>query len=149
MPERFNVLSGDDAITLPVIALGGRGLISVASNEIPAEMSRLVRLCLENNFPRRARAAEEIPPLMEVNFVESNPIPVKAAMALMGLLEPVWRLPLVPPKPDNLARIQNVLEAIGLDPRACCKLISRSCSTASPNGTRKTTSCSSTSSSGR
>jgi len=114
VPERFNVLSGDDAVALPVIALGGRGLISVASNEIPAEMSRLVRLCLDNNFPAARELQKKYQPLMEVNFVESNPIPVKAAMGLMGLLEPVWRLPLVPPKPDNLARIQNVLEAIGL-----------------------------------
>ncbi len=114
VPERFNVLSGDDAVALPVIALGGRGLISVASNEIPAEMSRLVRLCIENNFPAARELQKKYQPLMEINFVESNPIPVKAAMGLMGLLEPVWRLPLVPPKPDNLARIQNVLEAIGL-----------------------------------
>jgi 4-hydroxy-tetrahydrodipicolinate synthase len=114
IPERFNVLSGDDAISLPLIALGGRGLISVASNEIPAEMSRLVRLCLENNFPDARELQKKYLPLMEVNFIESNPIPVKAAMGLMGLLEPVWRLPLVPPKPENLARIRNVLEAIGL-----------------------------------
>jgi 4-hydroxy-tetrahydrodipicolinate synthase len=113
-PERFDVLSGDDAIALPVIALGGRGLISVISNEIPGEMARLVRLCLDNNFPAARELQRKYQALMEVNFVESNPIPVKAAMALMGLLEPVWRLPLVPPKPDNLARIQNVLEALGL-----------------------------------
>ncbi len=114
VPERFNVLSGDDAVALPVIALGGRGLISVVSNEIPAEMARLVRLCLENNFPPARELQRKYQALMEVNFVESNPIPVKAAMGLMGLLEPVWRLPLVAPNPNNLARIQNVLEAAGL-----------------------------------
>lgn len=114
LPERFNVLSGDDALALPVIALGGRGLISVASNEIPAEMSRLVGLCLENNFPAARELHRKYQPLMEINFIESNPIPVKAAMGLMGLIEPVWRLPLVPPKPENLARIRNVLEAIKL-----------------------------------
>jgi 4-hydroxy-tetrahydrodipicolinate synthase len=113
-PDRFNVLSGDDAVALPVIALGGRGLISVASNEIPAEMTRLVALCLENNFAAARELQKKYLPLMEVNFIESNPIPVKAAMGLMGLLEPVWRLPLVPPKPENLARIDNVLEATGI-----------------------------------
>ncbi len=113
-PDRFHVLSGDDAVALPVIALGGRGLISVASNEIPAEMTRLVALCLENNFAAARELQKKYLPLMEVNFIESNPIPVKAAMGLMGLLEPVWRLPLVPPKPENLARIQNVLESAGI-----------------------------------
>jgi len=114
VPDRLAVLSGDDAVTLPLIALGGRGLISVASNEIPAQMTRLVRLCLENDFPAARELQRRYLPLMEVNFIESNPIPVKAAMALMGLLEPVWRLPLVPPKPENLAKIENVLQSLGL-----------------------------------
>jgi 4-hydroxy-tetrahydrodipicolinate synthase len=114
VPDRFAVLSGDDAVTLPLMALGGRGLISVASNEIPAEMTRLVRLCLDNDFPSARELQRRYLPLMEVNFIESNPIPVKAAMALMGLLEPVWRLPLVPPKPENLAKIENVLQSLGL-----------------------------------
>jgi len=114
VPERFAVLSGDDAVTLPLIALGGRGLISVASNEIPAEMTELVRLCLANDFPAARRLQSRWLPLMEVNFVETNPIPVKAAMALMGLLEPVWRLPLVPPKAESLARIEKVLAELGL-----------------------------------
>lgn len=114
VPDGFTVLSGDDAVTLPLIALGGRGLISVASNEIPAEMTRLVRLCLDNDFPAARELQRRYLPLMEVNFIESNPIPVKAAMALMGLLEPVWRLPLAPPKPENLAKIENVLQSLGL-----------------------------------
>jgi 4-hydroxy-tetrahydrodipicolinate synthase len=114
VPERFLVLSGDDAITLPLIALGGRGLISVVSNEVPAEMTRLVQLCLSNDFPAARRLQHRYLPLMEINFVESNPIPVKAAMALMGLLEPVWRLPLVPPRPESLAKIRAVLESLGL-----------------------------------
>ncbi|MGC9971034.1 MAG: 4-hydroxy-tetrahydrodipicolinate synthase [Bryobacteraceae bacterium] len=113
-PERFHVLSGDDALALPVIAVGGRGLISTAGNEIPSEMARLVRLCLVNDFPAARELQKKYLPLMEINFVESNPIPVKAAMGLMGLLEPVWRLPMVPPKPENLARIQKVLESLGL-----------------------------------
>ncbi len=109
-----NVLSGDDSITLPLIALGGRGVISVVSNEIPAEMTRLVQHCLRNDFPAGRELQRKYLPLMEINFVESNPIPVKAAMALMGLLEPVWRLPLVPPKAENLAKIRSVLESLGL-----------------------------------
>jgi 4-hydroxy-tetrahydrodipicolinate synthase len=114
VPERFAVLSGDDVVTLPLIALGGRGLISVASNEIPAEMTALVRLCLAGDFAAARQLQRRYLPLMEVNFVETNPIPVKAALALMGLLEPVWRLPLVPPRPENLARIEKVLEEVGL-----------------------------------
>jgi 4-hydroxy-tetrahydrodipicolinate synthase len=113
-PERFHVLSGDDVMALPVIAVGGRGLISTAGNEIPGEMARLVRLCLANDFAGARELQKKYLPLMEVNFVESNPIPVKAAMGLMGLLEPVWRLPMVPPKPENLARIRKVLESLGL-----------------------------------
>jgi len=113
-PERFAVLSGDDALTLPLIALGGRGVISVVSNQIPAEMTRLVHLCLSGDFAAARQLYYRYLPLMEVNFIESNPIPVKAAMALMGLLEPIWRLPLTPPKPENLARIQRVLAGLGL-----------------------------------
>jgi 4-hydroxy-tetrahydrodipicolinate synthase len=114
VPDRFLVLSGDDAITLPLIALGGRGVISVASNEIPAEMTRLTQLCLANDFPAARVVQHKWLPLMEVNFVESNPIPVKAAMGLMGLLEPVYRLPMVPPSPANLAKIERVLRDLGL-----------------------------------
>jgi len=114
VPEGFAVLSGDDGVTLPLAALGGRGIISVASNEIPAEMTRLTRLCLENNFPAARQLHRRYLPLMEANFFESNPIPVKAAMALMGLLEPVWRLPLVPPRPETVSRIRAVLESLEL-----------------------------------
>src|SRR5207245_5287177 len=84
VPPEFLVLSGDDAITLPLIALGGRGLISVASNEIPAQMTQLVRRCLDGDFAAARALQRQFLPLMEVNFVESNPIPVKAAMGLMG-----------------------------------------------------------------
>jgi 4-hydroxy-tetrahydrodipicolinate synthase len=114
MPERFTLLAGDDAITLPLAALGGRGIISVASNEIPAEMTRLAQLCLQDDFQSACQLQHTYLPLMEINFIESNPIPVKAAMALMGLLEPVWRLPLVPPSSQNLAKIRGVLESVGL-----------------------------------
>src|SRR6266851_434028 len=114
VPETFNVLSGDDAITLPLMALGGRGIISVASNEIPGEMTELARLCLAGDFAGARKVQRKYLPLMEVNFVESNPIPVKAAMGLMGLLAPVYRLPMCPPKPDSLAKIEKVLDSLGL-----------------------------------
>jgi 4-hydroxy-tetrahydrodipicolinate synthase len=114
VPNDFNVLSGDDAITLPLIALGGRGVISVVSNEIPGDMTRLTRLALDGDFPAACEIHRRVHPLMEVNFVESNPIPVKAAMAQMGLLEAVWRLPLVAPKAENEARIRTVLESLEL-----------------------------------
>jgi len=114
VPPEFTVLSGDDAITLPLIALGGRGLISVASNEIPGGMSQLVHHCLAGDFVAARALQRKYLPLMEINFVESNPIPVKAAMALMGLLEPVYRLPMVPPQPESLAKIKKVLESLGL-----------------------------------
>jgi len=114
VPESFAVLSGDDAVTLPLIALGGRGIISVVSNEIPAQMTELAQLCLSADFAGARKLQRKYLPLMEVNFIESNPIPVKAAMALMGLLEPVYRLPMCPPKPENLARIEKVLESAGL-----------------------------------
>jgi 4-hydroxy-tetrahydrodipicolinate synthase len=114
VPEHFVILSGDDAITLPLFALGGRGVISVASNEIPAEMAQLCNLALENNFSAARQLHQRYLPLMEVNFVESNPIPVKAAMAKMGLLQAVWRLPLVPPSAASLGRIETILETLGL-----------------------------------
>jgi 4-hydroxy-tetrahydrodipicolinate synthase len=117
VPDDFVVLSGDDAITLPLIALGGRGVISVVSNEIPAEMTRLVRLAMQGNISDAREIHRRFHSLMEVNFVESNPIPVKAAMTEMGLLEPSWRLPLVPPKAENLARVREVLASLGLAER--------------------------------
>jgi 4-hydroxy-tetrahydrodipicolinate synthase len=118
VPQEFLVLSGDDALTLPLISLGGHGVISVASNEIPAEMARMVRLALSGDFHGARQLHRKYHPLMEINFVESNPIPVKAAMAEMALLEPHWRLPLVAPKVENLARIRAVLESLKLVERA-------------------------------
>jgi 4-hydroxy-tetrahydrodipicolinate synthase len=113
-PENFIVLSGDDSVTIPVCALGGKGIVSVVSNQIPAEMTALAQACLAGDFAQARRIQRQFLPLMDVNFIESNPIPVKAAMAVMGLLEPVWRLPLCAPKPENQAKIEKVLEAVGL-----------------------------------
>jgi 4-hydroxy-tetrahydrodipicolinate synthase len=114
VPEHFVILSGDDAITLPLFALGGRGVISVASNEIPAEMAKLCNFALQNDFSAARQIHTRYLSLMEVNFVESNPIPVKAAMAKMGLLQAVWRLPLVAPGAGSMGRIEAVLETLGL-----------------------------------
>jgi 4-hydroxy-tetrahydrodipicolinate synthase len=109
MPAGFRLLSGDDAVTLPLIALGGCGLISVASNEIPAEMAQLCDCARRYDFGAAQAIQKKFLPLMEVNFVESNPIPVKWAMAKMGLLEPVYRLPMVAPQAASQAKIEKVL----------------------------------------
>jgi 4-hydroxy-tetrahydrodipicolinate synthase len=114
VPPEFNVLSGDDAITIPLIALGGRGIISVVSNEIPAEMTQLAQACLRGDFDAARAIQRRFLPLMNVNFVESNPIPVKAAMAAMGLLEPVWRLPMCPPSAPSQQKIEKALDTVGL-----------------------------------
>ena len=114
VPEDFVVLSGDDALTLPIVAMGGRGLISVTSNEIPAEMTMLVKLCLDGEFATARALQKKLTPLIEVNFIETNPTPAKAAMAAMCLLEPVCRLPLVPVRPENVAKIRAVLELLSL-----------------------------------
>lgn len=113
-PEDFLVLSGDDSMTLPLLALGGHGLISVAGNQIPDKMTALVQAGLKGDFAEARRLHRQYLPLMDVNFIESNPIPVKAAMGLMGLLDPIWRLPLTPPNSDNLKRIESVLKDLGL-----------------------------------
>ncbi len=118
VPNEFTILSGDDAITLPLFALGGRGVISVAANEIPAEMAQLCRHGLRGEFDQARTIHRKYLPLMEINFVESNPIPVKAALALMGLLEPVWRLPMVPPRVENRMRIHTVLDSLELVERS-------------------------------
>ena len=114
VPSSFHVLSGDDAVTIPLIALGGRGIISVASNEIPGEMAQLAQAALGGDFATARALQARFLPLMNINFVESNPIPVKAAMGLMGLLEPVYRLPMCSPSAASLAKIEKVLEAAGL-----------------------------------
>jgi 4-hydroxy-tetrahydrodipicolinate synthase len=114
MPEEFDILCGDDAITIPLIALGGRGIVSVVSNEIPAEMTGLAHLALEGDFEGARAMQRAWMPLMEMNFIESNPIPVKTAMSMMGLLEAVWRLPMTPPAAETRARVEKVLSAVGL-----------------------------------
>ena len=116
VPNDFAVLSGDDAITLPLMALGGLGVISVVSNEVPYAMSRLASLCLEGDYPAAQQMHRRLHALMEINFVESNPGPVKAALAMMGLIEPAYRLPVVPPRPESLKKIEAALSDLGLIP---------------------------------
>jgi len=113
-PANFRVLSGDDAVTLPLIALGAEGIVSVASNEIPDLMSRLAELALEGNWSEARALHYRLLPLMEINFIESSPGPVKAAMAMMGLLEENLRLPLVPIQEQSRARIREVIAELGL-----------------------------------
>ena len=110
----FRVLSGDDAFTFPLMALGGVGVISVASNEIPGPMTRLAHLCLEGRYDEARRLNAELLPLMQANFIETSPVPVKAALAMMGMIEEVYRLPLVPMKAENRAKLEKVLARQGL-----------------------------------
>ena len=114
VPESFKVLSGDDALTLPLLALGACGVISVTSNVVPAEMAEMVHLCLQGDFVTARRLQRRLLPLMQALFVESNPIPVKAALAAMEQIQPVYRLPLVPMQADNRARLEKVLRDLQL-----------------------------------
>src|SRR5207253_9628496 len=113
-PANFWVLSGDDAVTLPLIALGAEGIVSVASNEVPDLMSRMTQLALDGNWAEARALHYRLLPLMEVNFIESSPGPVKAAMAMMGLLEENFRLPLVPIQEKSRAKIREVLAELGV-----------------------------------
>jgi 4-hydroxy-tetrahydrodipicolinate synthase len=113
-PDNFCVLSGDDAVTLPFIALGGEGIVSVASNEVPDLMSRMTELALAGEWPEARQLHYRLLPLMEINFIESSPGPVKAAMTMMGLLEENFRLPLVPITENSRTRIREVITELGL-----------------------------------
>jgi 4-hydroxy-tetrahydrodipicolinate synthase len=114
VPKSFLVLSGDDALTLPLMALGGRGIISVASNEAPAEMVHMVEAAERGDYADARRLHERLLPLMQVNFCESSPGPVKFAMATMGLCEDVWRLPMVPPSKASQEKVLAVMKDFGL-----------------------------------
>ena len=114
VPEKFLVLSGDDAVTLPVIALGGVGVISVASNEIPREMSEMTRAALNNDWTTARTIHRKYLPLMLANFIESSPLPVKATLAMMGKIEEVYRLPLLPMRRDTRSKLQKIAVDAGL-----------------------------------
>jgi len=114
VPADFIVLSGDDALTLPLMAVGGRGIISVASNEIPAEMVQMVEAAERNDFAAARAVHNRILPLLQINFVEANPVPVKAAMAAMGLIEEHYRLPMCSPKPESREKLTRILKELNL-----------------------------------
>jgi 4-hydroxy-tetrahydrodipicolinate synthase len=114
VPEHFLVFSGDDAITLPVIALGGVGIISVASNEIPREMAEMTRAALNNDWSTARSIHRKYLGLMQGNFIESNPLPVKAVLAMMGRIGEVYRLPLLPMRRDTRSRLQRIATDAGL-----------------------------------
>jgi 4-hydroxy-tetrahydrodipicolinate synthase len=114
VPPGFIVLSGDDVMTLPLMAVGGRGVISVASNEVPGEMAQMVEAAERNDFVAARAIHARLMRLMQVNFVEANPIPVKAALAAMGLIEETYRLPIVPPKPETKQKVLSVLKDLGV-----------------------------------
>jgi 4-hydroxy-tetrahydrodipicolinate synthase len=114
VPDDFVVLSGDDALTLPMMAIGARGVISVASNEVPRPMVEMVEAAEQNRFDEAGRIHNRLLPLMLVNFVESNPIPVKAALAELGLITEAYRLPLVAPRPDSRQKIVAALKNLGM-----------------------------------
>ena len=112
VPQDFVVLSGDDSLTLPVMSIGGHGIVSVASNGAPAEMAKMVEFAESGDFAAARRIHQMMMPFMTVNFVEANPIPIKAAMAMMGLLDERYRLPMVPPQPASRQKIAAVLESL-------------------------------------
>jgi 4-hydroxy-tetrahydrodipicolinate synthase len=114
VPDDFLVFSGDDAITLAVIGLGGVGIISVVSNEIPAEMTRLTQAALANKWDMARLIFRKYQPLMQANFMESNPGPAKAVLSMMGRIEEVYRLPIVPMRPENRAKLEKVVTEVGL-----------------------------------
>ena len=118
VPESFLVFSGDDAMTLPVISLGGVGIISVASNEIPRQMTEMTRAALGNDWKKARAMLRRYLPLMQANFIESNPIPVKAVLAMMGKIEENYRLPLTRMKPENRAKLEKIVLHLELEKMA-------------------------------
>jgi 4-hydroxy-tetrahydrodipicolinate synthase len=114
VPPDFSVLCGDDALALPLMAVGGRGVISVASNVVPDRMAKMVTAALDGDFAAARAEHTALLEFMNVNFIESNPIPVKAALAMLGLCQEVYRLPMVPPSAASRDRIREVLENLGI-----------------------------------
>jgi 4-hydroxy-tetrahydrodipicolinate synthase len=114
LPETFTILSGDDASTLMLMALGGVGVISVASNEIPREMAEMTRAALNNDWAAARSIHRKYLPLMQANFIESNPMPVKAVLAMMGRIEEAYRLPLLPMRRDTRSKLQKIATEVGL-----------------------------------
>jgi 4-hydroxy-tetrahydrodipicolinate synthase len=116
VPSDFLVLSGDDALTLPLMAIGGRGLISVASNVAPAAIASMIEAAERGDFAAARQMHHFLVPLMLGNFIESNPGPVKYAMSVMGLCEESYRLPVVSPRPASQERIRAFLKELKIEP---------------------------------
>jgi 4-hydroxy-tetrahydrodipicolinate synthase len=114
MPKHFSLLSGDDSLAYSIIALGGDGCISVVSNEVPKEYSNLLRLCLKGNWTEARQLHYRLLPLMNINFIESSPTPVKTALAMMGMMEETLRLPLVPLTEPSRVKLKNALAELKL-----------------------------------
>ena len=114
VPDDFLVFSGDDAVTLPVISLGGVGIISVASNEIPKEMAEMTRAALTGDWTTARKIHRKFLPLMQANFLESNPMPVKSVLAMMGRMEENYRLPMLPVKPETKVKLEKIAKEVGL-----------------------------------
>jgi len=113
-PKGFVVLSGDDAITLEAMRLGARGCISVVANEVPKEFTELCQSALAGNWKKAQELHLRLLPLMDINFIESNPIPVKTALSMMGLIQESFRLPLVPMESQNKPKLKKCLQTLGL-----------------------------------
>src|SRR5262249_249758 len=113
-PSEFRVLSGDDALSVAIIAMGGDGVVSVVSNETPAMMRALIDAALEGNLSKARELHYKLLPLMNINVIESNPIPVKATLAMMGLIEENYRLPMVRITPPSREKLAKVVEELGL-----------------------------------
>ena len=113
-PDGFSVLSGDDSFAIPLMAMGGDGCISVVANQVPNLFTRMIHQALEENWKQARELHYRLYELMQANFLETNPVPVKAAMSMMGLIEEVYRLPLVPLQPENRRRLEGVLKRLGL-----------------------------------
>ncbi len=115
-PDGFQVLAGDDFLTVPFLALGGDGVVSVAANEAPADMRRMVWAALEGRFDEARELHERLLPVMRANFIETNPVPVKTALQMMGRMEAHVRLPLAPLVPESERRLREALVSAGLIP---------------------------------
>jgi 4-hydroxy-tetrahydrodipicolinate synthase len=113
-PDDFMLLSGDDPLIVAVMGIGGRGIICVTSNQAPAECAQIVELCERGDFAGARKLYNWLLPLIQANFAESNPIPCKAGMAAMGLIEESYRLPLVPPSQPTRERLERVLQQLKL-----------------------------------
>jgi 4-hydroxy-tetrahydrodipicolinate synthase len=114
VPAGFKILSGDDSLTLPIVAVGGKGVIAVVSNEAPAQMTALARACLENDWDVARRLNRQLFPLMKANFIETSPGPVKAALAMMGKIKEKYRLPMVPVKAETKETLRAILAELKL-----------------------------------